>query len=645
MALIIKKLLKSNDFEKSVNELNEKQLTQVIKFASDKYYNQTPVISDEQFDYIKDTLNNLNPTASVLKEVGAEPKKKKIDLDYWLGSMEKIKPDTGGLEKWQVKYKPPYNISDKLDGVSCLLVYKNDETITMATRGTAEVGTDISNLYEHLNLPSHKKIKEYCSKNDLSGDKNLIAFRGELIMPLETFNKKWKDTFSNPRNTISGIVTSKKLNIELIKDINFVCYEIIDPFYSINIQLEHIKKIGLKTVSNYNYNKELSYEYLSGVLKDRMQMSEYEIDGIIITSITNKVRNTKSNPDYAFAFKDIFEIATTTVIKVEWNETKDGYLAPTIIIEPVKLDVEINRVTGIHAKNIVTNNIGKGTILEIIRSGKVIPKVHNIVKATKADLPKDVKYHWDDTKTNFILDDVGSSSKVSIENIYYWFSSMDTKGLGLKNVEKLYENGFNTVKLIMEAKPTDLVLKADLGAKISLNIVNAIKEAMSNTTLSKVMSSSNKLGRGVGEERIKLVLDKYPNLLTDYKKWSNEKFISNLKEINGWGEEISNLFVKNFSEFIEFYDEIKHLITFKKAVVKSNNLSNKIFVFTGFRDAEIKKKIEEMGGKVSDTVSSKTNYLVVKSKDEIDNPTSKITKALENGIDLITKEKLLKMLE
>jgi len=149
----------------------------------------------------------------------------------------------------------------------------------------------------------------------------------------------------------------------------------------------------------------------------------------------------------------------------------------------------------------------------------------------------------------------------------------------------------------------------------------------------------------VGEERIKLVLDKYPNLLTDYKKWSNEKFISNLKEINGWGEEISNLFVKNFSEFIEFYDEIKHLITFKKAVVKSTNLSNKIFVFTGFRDAEIKKKIEEMGGKVLDTVSSKTNYLVVKSKDEIDNPTSKITKALENGIDLITKEKLLKMLE
>jgi DNA ligase (NAD+) len=129
------------------------------------------------------------------------------------------------------------------------------------------------------------------------------------------------------------------------------------------------------------------------------------------------------------------------------------------------------------------------------------------------------------------------------------------------------------------------------------------------------------------------------------KKWSNEKFISNLKEINGWGEEISNLFVKNFSEFIEFYDEIKHLITFKKAVVKSTNLSNKIFVFTGFRDAEIKKKIEEMGGKVLDTVSSKTNYLVVKSKDEIDNPTSKITKALENGIDLITKEKLLKMLE
>lgn len=641
MALIIKKLLKSDNFEKSVKELNEKQLTQVIKHTSDKYYNNTPVISDAQFDYIKDILNNLNPSASVLKEVGAEPKKKKIDLDYWLGSMEKIKPDTGGLEKWQNKYKPPYNISDKLDGVSCLLIYKNDG-ITMATRGTAEVGTDISNLYEYLNLPSYKKMKEYCSKNNLSGEKNLIAFRGELIMPLEKFNKKW-NTFSNPRNTISGIVNSKKLNLELIKDINFVCYEIIDPFYSIDIQLEHIKKIGFKTVSNYNYNKELSYEYLSNVLKDRIKLSEYEIDGIIVTSISNKVRNTKSNPDYAFAYKDIFDIATTTVIKVEWNETKDGYLAPTIIIEPVKLDVEINRVTGIHAKNIVTNNIGKGTILEIIRSGKVIPKVHNIVKSTKPDLPN-IKYHWDDTKTNFILDDINSSSKVSIENIYYWFSSMDTKGLGLKNVEKLYDFGFNTVKSIMEAKPADLVLKADLGTKTALNITNAIKEAMSNTTLIKVMASSNKLGRGVGEERIKLVLEKYPNLLTDYKKWSKEKFIANLKEINGWGEEISNLFVKNFSEFIEFYDEIKHLITFKKSIIKSNKIiTNKIFVFTGFRDAEIKKKIEEMGGKVAESISSKTNYLVVKSNDEIDNPTTKVSKAIENGTELITKEKLLLM--
>lgn len=638
MALIIKKILKSDDFEKSVKELNEKQLTQLIKYTSDKYYNDTPVISDTQFDYIKDILNNLNPLAPVLKEVGAEPKKKKIDLDYWLGSMEKIKPDTGGLEKWQNKYKPPYNISDKLDGVSCLLIYKNDG-ITMATRGTAEVGTDISNLYEHLNLPSYKKIKEYCLKNDLSGEKNLIAFRGELIMPLETFNKKW-NTFSNPRNTISGIVASKKLNIELIKDINFVCYEMIDPFYSIDIQLEHIKKMGFKTVSNYNYNKELSYEYLSNVLKDRIKLSEYEIDGIIITSISNKVRNTKSNPDYAFAYKDIFDIATTTVIKVEWNETKDGYLAPTIIIEPVKLDVEINRVTGIHAKNIVTNNIGKGTILEIIRSGKVIPKVHNIIKSTKADLPN-IKYHWDDTKTNFIIDDINASSKVSIENIYYWFSSMDTKGLGLKNIEKLYSSGFNTVKSIMEAKPADLVLKADLGAKTALNITNAIKEAMSNTTLIKVMSSSNKLGRGVGEERIKLVLEKYPNLLTDYKKWTKEKFINSLKEINGWGEEISNLFVKNFPKFIEFYDEIKHLITFKKSVVKSD----KIFVFTGFRDAEIKKKIEEMGGKVAESISSKTNYVVVKSNDEIENPTTKVLKAIENGIELITKEKLLLMLQ
>jgi NAD-dependent DNA ligase len=157
------------------------------------------------------------------------------------------------------------------------------------------------------------------------------------------------------------------------------------------------------------------------------------------------------------------------------------------------------------------------------------------------------------------------------------------------------------------------------------------------------MSGSNKLGAGIGEERIKIILDKYPNLLLDYKKWSTTEFINKLKELNGWEEKTSSLFVNNFNKFIKFYNEIKDYITIEE-VTKNNIIKNiysdKNIVISGFRDSQLQTFLENSGAKITNSVSKNTDLLIIKDEETIILNTGKVKKALELGINIITKNKI-----
>ena len=253
MAELVKKLLKSNiDSIDIAAGFSVQELEKVIEYAADKYYN-TPqsVISDDLYDVLFDFLKLKAPKSPVLKNIGAKVNsKKKVELDYWLGSMDKIKPPSNQLGNWSKKYKGPYNLSDKLDGVSALVTYTQSGQINMYTRGTATEGTDITQLVKYLNLPEFDTVLKYCKKKKIKGDKNLIAFRGELIIMETTFKKKWSKTLKNARNSVAGLVNSKSINPELAVDTDLVLYEVVDPFYPIEKQLEIIEDIGFKTVTN-----------------------------------------------------------------------------------------------------------------------------------------------------------------------------------------------------------------------------------------------------------------------------------------------------------------------------------------------------------------------------------------------------------
>jgi DNA ligase (NAD+) len=655
MAEIVKKLLNpKKDSIEVADELNIEELEKVITYSADKYYNKgESVISDALYDILIDFLKLKNPKSIVLKNVGAKVSaKNKVKLDYWLGSMDKIKPDgkTNQLVNWSKKYKPPYNLSDKLDGISALLTYTYDGEITLRTRGTANEGLDITSLVKYLDVPEYKTIENYCKKNKISGEKNLIALRGELIILEKTFQKNWSKVLKNARNSVAGLVNSKTINPELAMDTDLVIYEVVDPFYPIDKQMKIANDIGFKVVNNKTINEFLSFDYLSKYLKERRQKSEYLIDGIIVTSADKHERNTDGNPEYAFAYKDILEdqIAITTVESIEWNISKDGYINPTVLLKPVNIGgVEIKRATGFNAKFIVDNVLGVGAEVEIIRSGDVIPKIQRVIKPAKSgrpDMPK-IKWHWNETNVDILIDDISSNENVLVKNIHFFFMKLDTKGLGEKNVAKLIDAGLDTIPDILGATEEDFLNVEGFGEKSAQNLVESIKTAMSNVPLAKLMAASNKLGHGLGEERMKQILDIYPNILTEYKNWTKKEFIENIKEINGWEEKTSTLFVSNFAEFVKFYDSIKKYIKLeaKKKVVKGE-LTNKTVVMSGFRDDVLQEKVESQGGKVSNSVSKNTDYLVVKDQSVIDNPTGKVSKAQELGVKIITKEKLSQLL-
>jgi NAD-dependent DNA ligase len=646
---IIKKI-KLNALE-TISELSIKQLEEIIVYVADKYYNTSiSIIDDATYDLLIDFLRLRDPKSKILKNIGAPIKSKnKVKLDYHLGSMDKIKPaDSNKFDSWIKKYKGPYNLSDKLDGVSALLVYKKNESIKLFTRGTATEGQDITVLIKYLNLPSFEEIKEYVSKKKIVSDDtdNLMAFRGELIINQKIFEKNWGNTLKNARNSVAGLVNSKNINSDLAKDTNLVLYEVVDPFLKIDDQFKILNELGFKVVKNKTVTT-ISFEILSKYLRDRRSNGEYLIDGIIITDSKKHDRNTDGNPEYAFAFKDILEdqITQSTIIQIEWNISKNGYLNPTVIIEPVSIGgVEIKRVSAHNAKYVVDNKLGVGAKIEIIRSGDVIPYIQKVIKpATKIDLPKG-KWHWNETEVDIISNDM-ESDELKIKNLQFFFSTLNTKGMGKKNVEKIYNSGLNTIDKILKAKESDLLKIEGFQEKTSSNLILAIKESLTNVNLAKLIAASNALGEGIGERRLKQVLDTYPNLITDYKKWSKKEFIDKIKELEGWEDKTSSILVNNFDEFIKFYNKIKSYITLEKKIeIKQSKLTGLTIVLSGFRDNDLQEKLESIGVKISSSVSKNTDYLVVKDQETINEGTGKVQKAQDVGVKIITKEQLIKLI-
>nr|WBF70664.1 hypothetical protein [Megavirus caiporensis] len=626
---IIKKINEANSIWEIIPDLSEEDIESAIIISRDSYYNTgKSLINDEYYDILIDKLKEINPKSEILIQIGAPIRGKKVKLPYWMGSMNKIKSENKLIKNWTKNYPGPYVISDKLDGISCLFVMTESE-INLYTRGDGNYGQDVSHLLNLVNM----------SIDDLIDLDDNIAIRGELIMSKKNFNKYSKE-MSNARNMVAGIVNSKKqsVNKKHAQDVDFIAYEIIKPEKKPLEQLKQLKKWCLNVV-DYDVYKDINSEILDNILQKRKNKSKYEIDGIIVTDNKSYKRNKSGNPDYSFAYKGTTETANVKVIEVIWKPSKDGFIVPRIHFEKVRLSqADLEYTTGFNAKFIVDNKIGPGAIITIIRSGDVIPYIIKIVKpAKKASLPENYNYVWDKNGVNIILDDANNNETVIIQRLTKFMREIGVENLSQGIVARLVENGYDTIPKILSITINDFMSMDGFQKKLATKLYNNLQKSFEDLDLLTLMNASNIFGRGFGEKKLKKILDVYPDIVLQYNKKDSEQWRDNILDIEGFDEITADHFLEALPEFQKFYKIVTKIINIKpyiSTINKSGLFENEIIVFTGFRNKDWQKYIEEEGGRVSGSVSKNTTLVVYNDGEE---SSAKYQKAKSLGIKTIPK--------
>jgi NAD-dependent DNA ligase len=616
--------------------LSESELNQILGLAASKYTNQTPIMTDNQYDIIHDFIESKYPNNMAIHEIGSDVllSGSKVSLPYHMASMNKIKPDTNALINWKQLFTGPYVLSCKLDGVSGL--YSTMDSLPkLYTRGNGTIGQDISHLIPHLRLPNIPNI----------------VIRGEFIISKHVFNTKYANKFANPRNMVAGIINHKNVDNSIkdsVKDLEFVTYEVIEPKLKSSEQIEFLKSINVKSVLTNNLlAKDLTNEKLSETLIDWRQNYMYEIDGVIVTNDKICVRNTKlSNPEHAFAFKMVLsdQIAEAIVVDVIWTPSKDGYLKPRVQIEPIHLGgVKIEYATGFNGSFIRDNNIGIGATIELIRSGDVIPHIKSItIPALEPKMP-DVPFKWNVTGVDIMLENVDDDPIVKEKNITGFFKGIEVDGLGSGNVVRIIEKGYDSVSKIIKMEEQDFLKIDGFKEKMATKIYTGIHQKLEEASIITLMTASNIFGRGFSDKKMELILNELPDILVSTK--TEKQKIERVTMIKGMAEKTATLFIAKIDDFKEFLKESgleSKLYIKTDCDVPCNQdhpLYQKTIVLTGTRDKQIIEYLKQVGAIQGSSISKNTFMVVAKSADE---DTGKAEEARKINIPILSVDQFVK---
>jgi len=627
-----------------LEKCSEKVLTNLLISAGESYYNDSfhLLLTDNEYDILKEFMETRWPKNQEIHQIGAKVgERKKVVLPYFMPSMNKIKPDSGTLASWKEKYPGPYVLSHKLDGVSCLLVVKNDGGRFLYTRGDGRVGQDISHLIPYLELPLDMGI----------GKEEKVVIRGELIVPRQIFQDKFASEFANPRNFVSGVVNQKVGNLDVglvVGNIHLVSYEVLFPVHvKPSQQMQMLEKlVGMKKVqSRFIKSDLLSNEYLSEFLLNARKSSIYEIDGIICSSDFVYERKEK-NPDHAFAFKMVLteQIAEAKVVDVLWSPSKDGYLKPRVRIEPITLGgVCIEYATGFNAKFIKENHIGVGSLIELIRSGDVIPHIRRVLLESSggAKMPE-VSYVWNETGVDILLskEDFDMDLTVREKILTGFFQGIGVVGLSSGLVARLISCGFDTIAKIVMMKMEDWIHIDGFQKKLACKIHDGLKERLQKVGLIEFMSASNVFGRGFGERKLGLIMEECPDILVS--KESKKEKIARVLLVKGMAVKSAQAFVEGIEEFLGFLKEIGVELpsNSKLKVLVGDKLNGKTIVMTGFRDAGLEEELKKRGVKIGSSVSKNTFLVLVKDKKGEEAMTGKVKDAKELGVPIVCLDDL-----
>lgn len=643
--------------------VSEADLEAFLRKAQEAYDAGDPIISDAHFDAVLEVMKRRFPKNTWLiapvKRVAATGTK--VKLPYYLPSLDKIKPasDEGLVGKDNATTKASkigttnYVVSEKLDGISGLYC-NGSELYTQGDDGV--VGRSLQHHYQYLK--SHKRIP---TGTALAG----TCVRGELIIEKRVFadyNKRaaaaGKETFKTGRNLAAGITNKIDVEPERLELLRFVAYEVIAPEGLTPLQqFAKLRELGFMTArEELVSSKDINDENMIRMFHDYRAKSAFECDGIVIAgNIVEPRPKVGDNPKKAFAFKVKGEGEETTVRSVEWNVSKYGYIIPTVLIEPIVIDgVTNSRATGFHAQFIYMNGIGPGAVVRIIRSGDVIPKIEEVIRPSPDGpaMPPDGTWTWDDTEVQAVSTDPEASEEYHIARLVAFFTKLNTENVSEGIVRKMYEGGLTTLPDILAADKATLLAIPGFQAVLASKVATNIKKALHSATRLQLMAGSSLFGRGMGETKMGLLLEAYPDMdvfkhatAPDGTPW-NKKHMP-----RGVSLETFEEFCENLLYYIDFLETIEPFLAragqgWKPDVAqalppppkpanatKAAAIAGSVFVFTGFRNKELEAAIVGAGGKVGTSVSKKTTAVVAADPDT---QTGKVKDATEAGVPVMS---------
>lgn len=597
-----------------------KELVEKIAKANEAYRLGSPIMSDGDYDILIDELWEIDPHNPILSKIGLpvrdESRKRILPVD--MASMNKVK-SVSEIQNWfrlkEIPQDQELVITPKYDGLSLCV----DETKSEATtRGDGEVGQDCDIHYNLL-------------KNKLSSDEFIFTW-GEVIMTKSTFMSKYSSDYANPRNLVAGLLNSKEVTSPL-EDTIYIKYGGVLK-NRVELKSEILEKLNSSQEFKVPFKivklSDLSEDFLFKTFKE--WSIDFEIDGLILEvnslSVQDELgRETSSNnPCWARAFKSphFEQSAQSEVISISWNISKQGYLKPTLHINPVKLDgVTVSNVTGNNARFVKDMGLGKGARVIIKRSGMVIPTIVDVLETVPFEMPNVPDIKWSDSGVE--LQTIAETDEQRLKKLIAFFQILEADNVSEGIVTQLWESGYRTVKDILFLTKDDLSKLEGFGSRKSEIVYNSIQKSVTDVELCKLQHATG-IFSGLGSKKLALL-----------QHFTEKPTIDDILSIEGFAEISAKSYLDGWDKFWEFVKDLP--VTIKKEVELSNSgeLIGQQFVFTGVRRPDLEDIITSKGGKIGSGVSKNTTYLVMKSKGS---GSSKEIKAQKLGVQIITVEEL-----
>lgn len=636
MQISLKRLEKSP--QKILDTLNLTQATKLVAHLDDAFHTDSEgLVSDAVYDAIRNYITNRWPKSKLALKVGARSDED-VKLPVPMASLDQYTLEGKQIAK-ALAEDVEWVLTDKLDGLSIELVYENGVPVAAYTRGDATHGKDVSHHIPSMRIP--QKIPQ----------KGQVIIRCEALIPFKTFMSKMHESnggrFKAARNAASGLVRNFETAKEF-KYVHMVCFGIIGGKGATDKQSKQfamLERWGFEVVRNFGPLRFSDPQELVEWLEKRLAKAKYELDGIVLTRDVPSPKSTASNPKHAFKFKMNVESDTVivTVKDIIYQESKYGVLAPVAIFPPTIMPggVTVERASAHNGfyvehgylkpkkKGAVLGKkrpLGPGAKVKLIRSGKVIPWIMEIIKpASKPKLPS-VQYKVNGVE--YVAKEKTSAGDSRLLGSF--LKGLDVANTGPGTCKQLVASGIKTPQQLFMTPMVSLreIVGDSRGRQLAKDL-KTLKAGVPMNTWLKATASFFMRGANTTFDK---VVDAIPNLEQYLKKGKTAELAIKINSMHGVDKlapQIAEAAVKSYLLAVEIGVT---LVAPKKIKVTSSKLKGVNVAFTGIRDRELMQRIVELGGTASDSMKADTSILIAKDPGS---GSAKLQKAMDKGIPVM----------